>query len=109
MDQKVRLAAIKNIGKLNLNGEINRLYQLFKTESKTEIRREIISSIGRQRDKSSVGILLEVLQDKDPKIVCQAIRALLVFKGDDSITLELKKLKSHPNEMVSGMIQKEVF
>lgn len=108
-DQKVRLAAIKNIGKLNLNGETKKLYQFFKTESKTEIRREIISSIGRQRDKSSVEILLEVLRDKDPKIVCQAIRALLVFKDDNSIMLELKKLKTHPNEMVSGMIRKEFF
>ncbi|MDE0472124.1 MAG: hypothetical protein OXH57_09310 [Ekhidna sp.] len=48
-NHKLRMSAIRNIGKLKLNGELNQLYEFFNTEPKTEIKREIISSIGRQR------------------------------------------------------------
>ena len=108
-NHKVRLAAIKNIGKLKLNGELGQLYKLLATENITEIRREIVSSIGRQKDKSSIEVLLKSLKDKDPKVVCQAIRALLVFKKDNKIIRELKKLKNHPNEMIHFIIEKEFF
>lgn len=108
-NHKLRMSAIKNIGKLKLNGELKELYKLFQTENKTEIRREIISSIGRQRNKEAKTFLIQTLQDEDPKVVSQAIRALLVFKNDAEITLELKKLKDHKNEMVSAVIEKEFF
>ena len=91
-NHKLRMSAIKNIGKLKLNGELKELYKLFQTENKTEIRREIISSIGRQRNKEAKTFLIQTLQDEDPKVVSQAIRALLVFKNDSEITLELKKI-----------------
>ncbi|MEZ4908854.1 MAG: DNA methyltransferase [Saprospiraceae bacterium] len=106
---KVRMSAIKNIGKLKLNGEIEILYKLFTTETRTEIKREIISSIGRQRNIESKDFLIATLKDKDPKIVSQAIRALLVFKGNIEITNELKKLRNHKNEMIQSVIEKEFF
>lgn len=108
-NHKVRMSAIKNIGKLKLNGELNKLYKLFETEPRTEIKREIISSIGRQRNIESKNFLIQTLQDNDPKIVSQAIRALLVFKNDKEIQSELKKLKNHKNEMVQSVIEKEFF
>jgi len=108
-NHKLRMSAIKNIGKLNLNGELSQLYELYKTESKTEIKREIISSIGRQRNIETKDFLIQVLNDADPKIVCQAIRALLVFKRDEEISKELKKLKNHKNEMVQSVIEKEFY
>ena len=52
-NHKLRMSAIRNIGKLKLNGEFPLLYELFETEPKTEIKREIISSIGRQRNLQS--------------------------------------------------------
>lgn len=106
---KIRLAAIKNIGKLKLNGEINQLKDLLHTETKTEIRREIISSIGRQKNKNVQPILFKILQDNDPKIVCQAIRALIIFKDDKTVTKKLKELINHKNEMVQAVIEKEFF
>lgn len=106
---KLRLAAVKNIAKLNLNGTLNPLYEIFKTESKTEIRREIISAIGRQRNPQSKGFLIETLRDEDPKIICQAIRALLVFKADPEIKIQLKQLRQHKNEIVQSIIESEFY
>jgi len=108
-NHKLRMSAIRNIGKLKLNGELNQLYEFFNTEPKTEIKREIISSVGRQRNIETKDFLIEVLKDDDPKVVCQAIRALLIFKDYEEITNELKKLKDHKNEMVQSVIEKEFF
>lgn len=108
-NHKLRMSAIKNIGKLKLNGELEQLYKIFETETRTEIRREIISSIGRQRNIKSKKFLIETLKDNDPKVVCQAIRALLVFKSNEEIAMELKKLRTHKNEMVQSVIEKEFY
>lgn len=106
---QVRLNAVKNIGKLNGNTDISKLSRLYKTESDTSVRREIISSIGRQRSVNNKPLLFEFLTDEDPKIVCQAIRGLLVFDKDEDVQEYLKPLINHPNEMVRTVIYKEYF
>lgn len=108
-NHKIRMSAIKNIGKLKLNGKLNELYKLFEEEERTEIRREIISSIGRQRNEKTKEFLIKTLKDDDPKVVCQAIRALLVFKSNKEISNQLKQLRNHKNEMVRSVIEKEFF
>lgn len=108
-NHKLRMSAVKNIGKLKLNDNIDELYKLFNTETKTEIRREIISSVGRQRNKDAKEFLIKTLQDDDPKVVSQAIRALLVFRVDEDIAKELMNLRNHKNEMISAVIEKEFF
>jgi len=106
---QVRLNAIKNIGKLNGKTNILSLINLFKTETDTSVRREIISSIGRQRKVENKPYLFKTLNDADPKIVCQAIRGLLVFEKDVDVEEHLKPLINHPNEMVRTVIYKEYF
>jgi len=106
---QVRYNALKNIGKLNNQIDVLKLIDLYKTEKDTSVRREIISSIGRQRKSENKPLLIEFLNDSDPKIVCQAIRALLVFDKDDDIKQKLKPLINHPNEMVRTVIYKEYF
>jgi len=106
---QVRLNAVKNIGKLNGNSKISSLYELYKKETDTSVRREIISSIGRQRKVENKPFLFETLNDEDPKIVCQAIRGLLVFEKDKDIEKHLKPLINHTNEMVRTVIYKEYF
>lgn len=106
---KIRMRAIKNLGKLKENKVISFLSKKIKIENDTLIRREIVSSIGRQRNPISKDILLEILEEEDPKIVCQAIRALLVFKNDKKIVDQLKVLITHQNEMVRMVIDKEFF
>lgn len=106
---QVRLNAVKNIGKLNGNSDIKKLAELYKTEKDTTVRREIISSIGRQRKPENKALLFDFLEDEDPKIVCQAIRGLLVFSGDKEVEQHLRPLINHPNEMVRTVIYKEYF
>lgn len=106
---QVRLNAVKNIGKLNGKTNIEKLAELYEKETDTSVKREIISAIGRQRNSINKPLLLNFLEDKDPKIVCQAIRGLLVFGKDNDVIEHLKPLINHPNEMVRTVIYKEYF
>lgn len=107
---QVRLNAVKNIGKLNGKTDINKLSKLYKTKTITSVRREIISSIVEtERNANNKPLLFEFLEDEDPKIVCQAIRGLLVFQKDEDVKEHLKPLINHTNEMVRTVIYKEYF
>lgn len=107
-NSEVRLLAVKNIGKLSDEQNIQLLSYISKHENDTRVRREAISSIGRMRKEIVKPYLVEALKDEDPKVVCQAIRGLLVFK-DNGVEEELKKLINHENEMVRTVIYKEFF
>ncbi len=106
---QVRLLAVKNIGKLQDEIFTERLATLLESETNTSVRREIVSSIGRMRQPKFKSILFDILNDTDPKIVCQAIRGLLVFDGDKEVEQKLKPLINHPNEMVRTVVYKEFF
>ena len=77
---KVRLLAAKNIGKLNQTKSLEPLWNAFQKEKDTSARREIVSAIGRLRKPQNKPYLFEILQDEDPKVVCQAIRGLLIYQ-----------------------------
>ncbi|MDR0833596.1 MAG: hypothetical protein LBN93_05350 [Candidatus Symbiothrix sp.] len=106
---QVRLNAVKNIGKLNEKSDVNSLIGLYKREIDTTVKREIVSSIGRQRQSTNKSLLFGFLEDDDPKIVCQAIRGLLVFESNKEVEEHLRPLINHPNEMVRTVIYKEYF
>ncbi|MDR2474189.1 MAG: HEAT repeat domain-containing protein [Tannerella sp.] len=106
---QVRLNAIKNIAKLNSKGDIKPLLELYPKENDTSVRREIVSAIGRQRKCANKPLLYDFLNDTDPKIVCQAIRGLLVFENDKDVEEHLRPLINHENEMVRTVIYKEYF
>lgn len=106
---QIRLNAVKNIGKLNGKSDTTRLFNLFKNEENTSVKREIISSIGRQRKPENKKIFFELLKEEDPKIICQAIRGLLIFGNDKEVKNKLSPLVNHPNEMVRTIIYKEYF
>ncbi len=108
-NSKIRYWAIKNIGKLRGEKFINEIYSIALNDIDTNVRREAVSSIGRLKSTVTKENLLNLLNDYDPKIVCQAIRGLLVFKDDNKIYNELIKLINHPNEMIKQIIQKEFF
>jgi len=105
----VRLWTIKTIGKLKSEKYLSILKNMAINDSDTNVRREAVSSIGRMRTKNGQSILIDILRVDDPKIVCQAIRGLLIFKGADHIDDSLKPLVNHPNEMVRTVIYKEYF
>ncbi len=106
---QVRLNAVKNIGKLNRKSDAKRLFDLYKRETNTNVRREIVSSIGRQRKSGNKRYLYIFLGDTDPKIICQAIRGLLVFEDDKDVEKRLCPLVNHENEMVRTVIYKKYF
>jgi DNA modification methylase len=105
----IRLWTVKTIGKLQNGDFLEKLKEVAIGDKDTMVRREAVSSIGRKRDKQSLKVLFEILGDSDPKITSQAIRALLVFKGDEQIDSRLKPLVNHQNEMVRQIIYKEYF
>ena len=106
---KIRLLAAKNIAKLNQTKSLEPLWNAFKVESDTGTRREIVSAIGRLRRPQNKPYLFEILQDEDPKVVCQAIRGLLVYDDDVLVERKLKPLLNHENETVRTVIYKEYF
>jgi DNA modification methylase len=106
---QVRQNAVKNIAKLNGKSDTKSLITLYKKEKDTGVRREIVSAIGRQRKCQNKPLLYNFLNDTDPKIVCQAIRGLLVFENDKEVEKYLRPLINHENEMVRTVIYKEYF
>jgi DNA modification methylase len=108
-NSQVRFWSVKTIGKLGSEDYLPLLKQVALYDNETIVRRESVSSIGRIRSSKGQNILMEILQDNDPKIVCQAIRGLLVFKGDSIVDGSLKSLLNHQNEMVRTIIYKEYF
>jgi len=108
-NSEVRYWSVKNLGKLRNENYLTSLIEVAKNDSDTKVRREAVSSIGRMHSLKAKHFLVETLKDSDPKIVCQAIRALLVFKNDREVDASLKPLVNHPNEMVRTVIYKEYF
>lgn len=53
-DEKVRLLAVKNIGKLKSVLYLDKLYSIAKSDKSTVIRREATSSIGRMRNEKAM-------------------------------------------------------
>lgn len=108
-NRAVRLWAVKNLGKLKSAELLPRFKKIIEEDDSTDVRREAVSSIGRMRTDVAIPILISILNNNDPKIVCQAIRGLLVFKGRKDVDTSLKNLINHENEMVVSAIQKEYF
>ena len=75
------------------------LKEIFVKIQDTLLKREFVSLVGRKRNINYKYFLLYTLQDNDPKVVIQGIRALLCFK-DIEINRSLEQLLEHPNEMV---------
>ncbi|MFI3296237.1 MAG: DNA methyltransferase [bacterium] len=108
-NEDVRFWAVKNIGKLDSEIYLDKLYQIANQDESTIVKREAVSSIGRMRSEKSIPLLKSMLTNDDPKIVCQAIRGLLVFKGKKLVDDLLTELINHENEMVRTVIYKEYF
>ena len=55
-----------------------------------------------------VPVLIQLLSDKDPKVVMQAVRGLLLFSNHNQVKAELSKLLNHPNELIKEMIDQKI-
>lgn len=108
-DDRIRLFAIKNIGKLSNDRYLEVMSSIAARDHNSQIRREAVSTIGRMRSQNAIPVLTMMLNDPDPKVALQAIRALLVFKSNSEVQGVLQQLTRHPNEMIQSVLQKEFF
>lgn len=107
-NETIRALSLKNLAKIGDASLIDVFTKFARQDESTEVRRESVSAIGRLRNEKTIPILIKLLSDKDPKVVMQAIRGLLVFSNNNLIKQELKKLINHPNELIKEVINKEV-
>jgi HEAT repeat protein len=107
-NEKIRYLAIKNLAKIGDVSLLEIFVSFAKQDESTEVRRESVSAIGRLRNEKTIPALIELLADRDPKVVMQAIRGLLVFPNNNKIKKELTKLIDHPNELIKEVINKEI-
>jgi len=106
-NDEIRYLSAVNLAKLSDIGLLELFKEKITSESSSKIRREIASAIGRMRSEECIPTLIDLLKDKDPNIILQAIRGLLVFKSDEKIISHLKRLKKHKNEIVKKVIEIE--
>ena len=104
----IRLLAVKNLGKLKDVTLLNVIAKFAEDEPNTTARREAISTIGRLRTPKAIPLLIEFLNDPDPKVVLQAIRGLIIFKMRPEVQSALVPLANHPNEMIQDVINQEL-
>ncbi len=107
-NENIRTLAIKNLAKMGDISLLPTFVKCARSDESTEVRRESVSGIGRLRNEKAIPTLVEFLKDKDPKVVMQAIRGLLVFSKRDDVKKELKKIINHPNELIKEVISKEI-
>lgn len=107
-NETIRSLAIKNLAKIGDVSLLDTFVNFAKKDESTEVRRESVSAIGRLRNEKTIPALIKLLSDKDPKVVMQAIRGLLVFSNNNQIKKELSKLLKHPNELIKEVISKEI-
>lgn len=114
-DEQIRFWAVKNLGKLQNPKYLFLLKDILQRENSSLVRREVVSSIGRiGRNKTQktvpelIQVLKEILKDRDPNVVLQAVRGLLLFKKDISVQKALQSLSAHKNEIIREVIQKEI-
>ena len=105
---KIRLLAVKNLGKLKDSLWLDAVSELAISEDNTLTRREAISTIGRMRTEKAIPVLSQFLHDEDPKVILQSIRALLHFKKLPEVQSAFLSLTDHPNSEIQDVIRKEL-
>ena len=108
-NKDIRYYSVQNLAKLPDESLLSHYEKILKKEKTSIVRREIVSAIGRLRSELSIPILLRLLKDRDPNIILQSIRGLLVFKQQKLIYDKLIFLRNHPNEIVRKVIDVEFF
>ena len=106
-NEETRYWAVKNLGKLENAAYLKHLRDVAMDDESSSVRREAVSAIGRMRSEGAIPTLVKFLSDIDPKVILQAIRALLVFKDKDRVKQCLLQLHTHPNEQIRMVLKTE--
>ncbi len=105
---KARYVAVRHLGRAVSLDLLPHLRKVAQEDADTMVRREAVSAVGRLRSEVAIPTLLHLLGDRDPKVVLQAIRGLLVFKSKPSVRKALEELERHENEIVREIIASEL-
>jgi len=103
---EVRLAAVKGLSRLENPALLPVFAERVGEESNTLVRRELVSAIGRLRLPEAIPLLGSLLDDPDPKVVLQAVRALLCFRDCPEVQTRLQSLTEHPNELIRSVLRR---
>ena len=106
-NEETRYWAVKNLGKLENAAYLKHLRNVAVDDESSSVRREAVSAIGRMRNEGAIPTLVKFLSDPDPKVILQAVRALLIFKGKDRVKQCLLQLSAHPNEQIQMVLKAE--
>ncbi|MFN7209258.1 MAG: DNA methyltransferase [Aggregatilineales bacterium] len=104
-NSRVRYWAVKSIGKARDAALIAPLAEIARRDPDSNVRREAVSAIGRMRRAEAIPILLAQLDEPDPKVLLQIVRALLVFRARSEVQAALSSLRDHPNELIHSVIR----
>jgi len=105
--QETRYWAVKNLGKLEDTVYLPPLRAVATEDGSSSVRCEAVSAIGRMRSEGAIPTLVKFLSDEDPKVILQAMRALLVFKDKAQVKDFLLVLRQHPNEQIQKVLNAE--
>ncbi|MBI5714629.1 MAG: HEAT repeat domain-containing protein [Chloroflexi bacterium] len=104
----VRIDTVKNIGKLKDIKYLTALTKFANSETNSLVKREAVSALGRLKSPKAIKTLIHFLDDRDAKIVLQAIRALLYLKKYPEVIDALTPLAQHSNELIGAVLTKEL-
>lgn len=102
--KQVRLAAVKALARLQNRPLLPFYTARLQRESATLMRHELVSAVWRLHLSEAIPLLAECLQNPNPKVVLQAVRASLCF-GEQNYPL-LQPLREHPNELVRAAVDR---
>ena len=106
-NETIRALSIKNLAKIADISLLPILVGQAGMDESSDVRREAVSAIGRLRDERAIPMLRRFLSDRDPKVVMQAIRGLLLFSDRPDIVECLQGMSAHPNELIQETIKRE--
>ena len=104
-NHNIKALTVKNLGKSKKPDFIKHLKEIAIKDGNANVRRECVSSIGRIGTNLAVPILLDFLNDRDARVVVQAIRGLLKFRECDEVKEAFMRMRSIENELISEAIE----
>jgi len=105
-EEHITIEYIKNLGKERSDENFSKLLQLYSMDMSVELKREIVSSIGRQRDNEKIYKFVNenVFKKNYMEVIYQMYRTVL-YKSEIAIFDELRKKMEeyYKNEIIDKM------
>ena len=99
---EVRRTVLQSLSEIKSARVEDKLFEVARSESSVELRRQAIRLLGERVGKRSLDFLSATAQapDGDTEVQIQAVRAISERKAEESVPLLIKIAKTHPNQLV---------